>query len=190
MNTATETLRAEHDAILCMLDATERTAYRIESGETVSPDILDGLIEFFQVFADKCHHGKEEDLLFPLLERKGLPKSGGPIGVMLADHAQGRELIRLMTDAAGRFRAGNPAAAREWASAAGSYAAFLRSHIQKENHVLFVMAERLLTSDEQERLAAEFEKLEVEKMGAGTHARLHRRMEELSAQIYNCSHVA
>jgi hemerythrin-like domain-containing protein len=190
MNNATETLRSEHDAILRMLDAAEQTARRIKAGAAVSPDTLAGLLEFFKVFADRCHHGKEEDLLFPLLESKGLPNAGGPIGVMLAEHTQGRELIRRMTEAAGRYRAGDRAAANDWASAAGDYAVLLRAHIQKENHVLFVMAERLLTREEQERLSADFEKLEIEKMGAGTHARLHRLMEELSAEICGCSHVA
>jgi hemerythrin-like domain-containing protein len=190
MNTATDTLRAEHDAILRMLDAAEQLAGRIESGHAVSPGPLEGLLEFFKVFADSCHHGKEEDLLFPLLERKGLPNAGGPIGVMLAEHGQGRELIRRMTEAAAQCRAGDQAAAKTWASAAGSYAALLRAHIHKENQILFVMAERMLTGEEQDRLAAEFEKLEVEKMGAGTHARLHRLMEDLSAEICNCSHVA
>jgi hemerythrin-like domain-containing protein len=190
MNTATDTLRAEHDTILRMLDAAEQLARRIESGQAVSPDPLEGLLEFFKVFADRCHHGKEEDLLFPLLESKGLPNAGGPIGVMLAEHTQGRELIRRMAQAADRCRAGDQAAAKDWARAAGGYAALLREHIHKENHILFVIAERILTGEEQARLAADFEKLEVEKMGAGTHARLHRLMEELSGEIRGCSHVA
>ena len=67
MPIATSVLRKEHDAILKMLDATEQAARRIESGQTVAPETLQGLLEFFQLFADQCHHGKEEDLLFPLL---------------------------------------------------------------------------------------------------------------------------
>jgi hemerythrin-like domain-containing protein len=89
-----------------MLDATEEVARRIKSGATVTSETLSGLLEFFQIFADRCHHGKEEDCLFPLLERKGLPREGGPIGVMLHEHGQGRELIQKMRESAEAFAAG------------------------------------------------------------------------------------
>lgn len=184
MNTATETLRTEHKAIISMLEATEAVARNIGSGMLPSAETLQGLLEFFKVFADRCHHGKEEDLLFPLLERKGLPHAGGPVGVMLFEHEQGRDLIRQMSDAADRFSAGDQAAAQSWARAASGYAALLRSHIQKENNILFVMAERLLTSTEQSELAEDFEKLEVEKMGEGTHERLHQLMHRLRDEIF------
>ncbi len=184
MNTATETLRTEHEAIISMLDATEVVARNISSGKVPSAETLHGLLEFFKVFADRCHHGKEEDLLFPLLESKGLPRSSGPIGVMLSEHEQGRELIRQMTEAARQFSTGDQGAAQNWARAASGYATLLRSHIQKENNILFVMAERILTSEEQSELAGEFERLEVEKMGEGTHERLHCLMHQLRAEIF------
>src|SRR3990172_610209 len=106
MTAATSTLRKEHEAILKMLDATEAAAQRLEQGERLRPETLAGLLEFFRLFADRCHHGKEEDLLFPLLESKGLPRSGGPIGVMLSEHEQGRPLVRQMADAAEAYGGG------------------------------------------------------------------------------------
>jgi hemerythrin-like domain-containing protein len=183
MTEATQILRQEHDAILRMLDTTEETARQLESGARVEPRVLDGLLDFFRLFADRCHHGKEEDLLFPLLEKKGLPRMGGPIGVMLIEHDQGRALIRQMADAAEDYKSGRADAASRWAIAARGYVPLLREHIFKENNVLFVMAERLLSADEQAQLAAEFDKVESEKLGAGTHQRLHALMEELSQLI-------
>jgi hemerythrin-like domain-containing protein len=53
----------------------------------------------------------------------------------------------------------------------------------KENNILFRMAEQMLTPEEQTSLAAEFEKAEIEKMGTGTHERLHTRMGQLLAEI-------
>jgi hemerythrin-like domain-containing protein len=183
MPTATLVLRKEHEAILKMLDASEEAARRIESGQTVAPETLEGLLEFFRLFADRCHHGKEEDLLFPLLETRGLPRHGGPTGVMLREHEQGRELIRQMVEAVGASKTGDAAALARWAEAARAYAQLLRAHIAKENEVLFVMAENMLSPEEQSTLAAEFEKLEVEKMGAGTHERLHALMDQLAATL-------
>ena len=183
MYPATQTLRKEHDAILRMIDATEQTAHRIDHNEAVPARVLSNLQEFFQLFADRCHHGKEEDLLFPLLEGKGLPRIGGPVGVMLMEHEEGRALVRTMAETAKAYAGGNQEAGKQWAGAAQRYAALLRQHIMKENEVMFVMAERLLSDEEQRELAEAFEKLEVEKMGAGTHERLHAMMEKLLAEV-------
>jgi hemerythrin-like domain-containing protein len=183
MPNATLILRKEHDAILKMLDATEEAARRIESGQAVAPQTLEGLLEFFRLFADRCHHGKEEDLLFPLLERRGLPRHGGPTGVMLREHDQGRELIRKMVEAVEASKSGDRDAPARWAEAARAYVELLRAHINKENSILFVVAENMLSPEEQSHLAAEFEKLEVEKMGAGTHERLHASMDKLIHEL-------
>src|SRR5512136_1599035 len=115
---ATTILRKEHEAILKMLDASEATAFKIDRGGTVAPETLEGLLEFLRLFADRCHHGKEEDLLFPKLGEKGFPPNAGPVAVMLHEHEQGRALIRTMTDAAAACGAGNSGAARNWATAA------------------------------------------------------------------------
>lgn len=184
MTNATNILRDEHKAILRMLDATEEAAQRIKKGITVAPEILSGLLEFFRTFADRCHHGKEEACLFPLLEKKGMPHDAGPIGVMLYEHGQGRELIQSMAQASEALASGRKDAAMQWADAALDYAALLRSHIAKENDILFVMADRLLSESDQASLLEAFERVEIEKLGAGTHERLHGLMEKLYAEIF------
>ncbi len=183
MPTATDLLRHDHEAITKMLDAAEVVAEHLEKGEPVREEVLQNLLEFFRLFADKCHHGKEEELLFPLLEKKGVPVSGGPIGVMLDEHEQGRALIREMTEAAGSYAASPAEAGARWASAGRGYVELLRAHIFKENNILFVMAERVLTPEEQKTLVDEFETLEVERMGTGTHERLHAMMKNLLAEV-------
>lgn len=180
---ATEILRKEHEAIVKMLDALDHTSQQMLVGNSAQPSTLQGLLEFFQLFADRCHHGKEEELLFPLLERRGIPRDGGPIGVMLHEHDHGRELIREMEVASSEFEKEPVAAGRRWAQAAGAYSQLLREHILKENNILFCMAEQILTLDEQTSLAADFEQAEIEKIGAGTHDRLRARMALLLAEI-------
>ncbi|HWQ03676.1 MAG TPA: hemerythrin domain-containing protein [Candidatus Nitrosotenuis sp.] len=190
MTTATQVLRQEHDAILRMLEATEEAARQLAAGEHLEPRILDGLLEFFRLFADRCHHGKEEDLLFPKLQEKGMPRNMGPIGVMLIEHDQGRALVRQMQQAALEYQQGRSGAASRWAEAARGYIALLREHIYKENQILFVMAERMLTDEEQRELSARFEVVEEEKMGAGTHQRLHALMEQLWNEIWKVNAAA
>lgn len=180
---ATDILRKEHDVILKMLDATDEVGRRIIRGEKVSPDTLNGLLEFSRLFADRCHHGKEEEFLFPLLEKKGIPRSGGPIGIMLSEHGRGRELIHEMELASSQFQDSSGLSGRRWAQSAVEYSDLLREHIAKENDILFEMADSLLTNEEQERLAQEFERFEVRSMGVGSHERLHSLMNQLLREI-------
>jgi hemerythrin-like domain-containing protein len=182
MPQATAILREEHEAILKILGATEEVVRRIEAGGSVHTETLNGLIEFFRLFADACHHGKEEELLFPFLEKRGMQRAGAPTGVMLHEHEEGRGLVRQMAEAAEACNWGEDSQKR-FAAAARRYIELLRQHIFKENNILFVMAESMLTAEEQEKLAAEFEKVEIEKLGAGTHERLHASMEKLVLEL-------
>ena len=182
MRQATTILRDEHEAILKILGATEEAVRRISAGGKVRPETLNGLVEFIRLFADKCHHGKEEDLLFPLLESRGMPRAGGPTGVMLREHDEGRSLVRRMAEAAQACSWGEDSQ-QKFAEAARLYVELLRQHIFKENNILFVMAENMLSAEEQEKLAAEFDRVELEKLGAGTHERLHASMEKLVAEL-------
>jgi len=183
MTTATNILRHEHEAILRMLEVTELVARQLESGERVPPETLRDLLEFFSLFADRCHHGKEEDILFPLLRKRGLSHPGGPIGVMLAEHSLGRALIQQMRQAGEAYGQGAVQAGLRWAQAAMAYAALLRQHIHKENEILFRIADNLFTAADQIKLAIEFERLEEEEMGAGVHDRLHVLAEQLTAIV-------
>ena len=184
MATATDVLRKEHDAILRMLEVTDQVAEQLDRGEKVAPGTLDDLLEFFRLFADRCHHGKEEELLFPALERKGMPRQAGPIGIMLIEHERGRALIQQMAQEGTAYAAGTAGAAGRWSQAARGYVQLLREHIYKENNILFVLAEQILTGSEQQELAAAFDQVEEEKMGAGTHERLHALIDKLTAEVY------
>ncbi len=92
--TATKQLRDEHEGIKLMLGILERVTSIAESGQKLDLEHIERMLEFFRVFVDRCHHGKEEDLLFPELEKHGILKNGGPIGVMLSEHGKGRKYIQ------------------------------------------------------------------------------------------------
>lgn len=182
MHEATEVLRQEHEVILSVLDAVEKTAASVEKGLEVPPHQLTETVEFLKLYADRQHHGKEEDLLFPELGMKGMPSNGGPIAVMLMEHQIGRSHIARMSEAAEVYQNGDRTAGAEWADAALDYVSLLREHIAKENNVLFVMAERFLSSADQQRLAKEFDGVDKSKMGEGEGERLLRLAERLTAE--------
>lgn len=179
---ATEQLRAEHEGITTILEILEKILETMSSGKAANLDHLEKIIDFLKVFADQCHHGKEEDILFPAMEKKGIPRDGGPIGVMLEDHSHGREFIKAMGEALGEMKDGGDGA-EAFVKAAAGYIQLLKNHILKENNVLFRMAEESLSDEEQDRLSQAFEELERERIGEGRHEAFHRLMDEL-AGIY------
>jgi hemerythrin-like domain-containing protein len=179
----TEELKQEHQGILLMLRILDKVAAKIESGEKTDPDHLERIVDFFRVFADKCHHGKEEDLLFPAMEKCGIPRVRGPIGVTLKEHQEGRGYIRGMADALARYKKGESSDLKEFTQNARGYITLLTQHINKEDQVLFPMGERVLPEDVQAKLAEGFEKIEVERMGVGTHEELHKLLDKLE-KIY------
>jgi len=179
---AIEELGKEHRAIGLMLRVLEAVSARIQRGERVAITDLDAMVEFLSVFADQCHHGKEEDFLFPALETAGIPRQGGPIGVMLDEHAQGRALIARLREAIGGIESGKAAASAEFASAAGDYVALLRRHIDKGNNVLFAMAEARLSPIQDGELCQAFEKLELDRIGPGKHEEFHALLDRFRQQ--------
>jgi hemerythrin-like domain-containing protein len=164
---ATEILRDEHRVIEQVLACLERMAEYCAYGAPLDVKSAAQALDFFRNFADRCHHGKEEGGLFPLLERRGFAREGGPTAVMRWEHDEGRRLLEGMTAAV---------AAPEGSSATGrftvlarDYAALLRAHIRKEDACLFPMADLTLSAADQEALREAFGAAEHDEMGEGAH---------------------
>jgi hemerythrin-like domain-containing protein len=168
---ATADLRDEHEVILRALAVLERTVDRLAIDHPGSDAALGELVELLQTFADRCHHGKEEDQLFPAMRGKGL---GGTLAVFLEEHEEGRGYIRTLASGAPR---------RERAAAARRYVGLLRDHIQRENEVLFPLADGLFTPEEHATLARAYDEVEGRVMGPGVHERLLTTLERLEAEV-------
>lgn len=175
-----EDLKAEHEGILLILDVLERMSERIVSGKGVPTGDLRQVLDFLRIFADKCHHGKEERLLFAAMEGAGFPKGGGPLAVMLSEHARGRQLIEEMNDLLSSFERGESGSLVVFTTPAIQYINLLRSHIWKENNVLFPAAERAVPPDKLNLMGEQFERFEKEEIGAETHEAFHEMIDRLS----------
>jgi hemerythrin-like domain-containing protein len=140
---ATSRLREEHQLILQVSDAMQALIADAEQGKWYFDAFAD-CITFIRLFADACHHGKEEDLLFPELEKAGMGRQQGPIAVMLEEHRIGREYVRFMAEALEPARGGDEEARARLKNAAQGYVQLIRAHIMKEDHVLFNMADHVV----------------------------------------------
>jgi hemerythrin-like domain-containing protein len=178
MMTPTETLKHEHQIILVALGAVEGEMQQIQAGGPVDEERIRQMIDFIQNFADRCHHAKEEKLLFARMAERGLPVDGGPIGVMLQEHDDGRRFVRAAAGALARASAGDADARTVLTTNLLGYVRLLRVHITKEDNILYPMADGILTSADQTELAAAFDQVEAEEMGEGTHERYHQLAHE------------
>ena len=179
---ATGQLRDEHGGIKVMLDVMERVCDTLKTTGGIDTEHFDGILEFLKVFVDKCHHGKEEELLFPALVAAGIPEKG-PIAVMLKEHEMGRAHVGAMSQAYREFTAGDRSSSRQIMQEAHGYISLLRSHIDKENNILFVMADSHLSEQKQKELFEGFEKIEEDRIGLGKHEEFHDLIHKLS-RIY------
>jgi hemerythrin-like domain-containing protein len=155
--TATARLREEHQLILQVVGVLERMVAAADSSGEVDFVTFDRLISFLRLYVDLFHHGQEEGLLFPELGNQGLPQDGGPVAVMLYEHGQGRALIRAMVDSFDDARRGDPAAQAGLLGAARGYVELLRSHIGKEDQILFGMADQLITGTDLTHLCGAYD---------------------------------
>ena len=165
MKTPTMDLIEEHGGIMLMLSIMKKVAEKLRAGEEVSKKHLDMILEFLVNFADKCHHGKEEDVLFPELFKN--PSNQELVTELIDEHKTGREYIKNMVDS------GDLAGNME------KYIELLTEHVRKENGVLFPIANNELSKETQTQMEEQFEKFELEVIGAGKHEEYHAWLEEL-----------
>lgn len=178
MSKAMTDLMSDHEAILTALNIFSRMLDKEKQETKVDEEELVGFIDFLKEFADKCHHGKEEGLLFPAMIAAGVPDRGGPIGVMMAEHIQGRGLIHAMDEALDE----EPVNFAAFEKAGRDYIQLLRQHIQKENTILFPMADRVIAGDVLDTMFKGFEDHEEKVIGHGRHEELHTMLDDLNAK--------
>ncbi|MDP1622488.1 MAG: hemerythrin domain-containing protein [Bacteroidales bacterium] len=173
----------EHESVLKMLEIMESVSRMLNKGDHVPAGDLEAMLNFLRVFVDKCHHGKEENILFPRLVEVGIPNEGGPVGMMLHEHVIGRGYIAGFAAGIEKYKAGNKEAATEITENIRNYAGLLSPHIFKENNILYQMADMHLTPQDQTELVARFEKLEEEVVGPEKHEQFQQLLKRLT-QLY------
>lgn len=181
MAQAIDVLMGEHRVIEKVLAALQAHAAELAGGRRFERDRVRDFADFFRHYADACHHGKEEDLLFKRMTEFGFPAEEGPIAVMLYEHRLGRQhvaVLRAIGDASGTATALEQA---EFARHVGDYVPLLRDHIHKEDEILYPMALELLPPAELDRLAEEYEAFQAKVVGPAAYAEMQRLAERLAA---------
>ena len=171
--TPLDRLRDEHRIILNALDLLQHVADREAAGRSVAATWWIGAVAWLRVFADRNHHAKEEAALFPAMVKAGVPSEGGPIAVMLEEHVEGRRLVETIARETGDARV----------RACRTYVVLLRAHIDKENEIVFPLADAVLDVTAVQGLRREFDVVEAEQGSAATLAGAAAELGRLEAAL-------
>lgn len=170
----------EHQLILRMIALLEQNVVRMEQGRFRNWQFFLDAVDFIRYYADRFHHAKEEDVLFVELISNGMPEKQSPIEAMHIEHDQGRAFVRTMAAAAEKALAGESGQIPVIAENAAGYIALLREHIDKEDNVLYPLAERILPEEVRARMVEAYEKAQAQT--PGLEEKYQRLVEEYERQ--------
>jgi len=179
---STASLRRDHDLIEKVVKSMETTVSLLRDGKTVPESILMSVIDFTKNFMDVCHHSKEENSLFPALEKAGMPTTMGPIAMMLMEHEMSRQYSKKMEASADTYlKTGD---ATQLIADMNEYSEHISQHLWKENNRLFMMAEaRLLyVSEKVDKELNEIEQVKLEETGK-TREHYEKLSEDLTRDV-------
>jgi hemerythrin-like domain-containing protein/predicted transcriptional regulator len=172
----TDSLRRDHEVIERVLDGLDGVAGRLAQGRPVPASLLEGAIEFFGGFVDRCHHAKEEALL-PALCAHGLRDDEPFLIAVRAEHARARELLASL-DGAARSKHAQPDPTL--AHRLREYVALVRGHVEHEDRTLFPVTERLLSTVEEADVQAWFDAVEAREGGPAVRSAAHELAEAMA----------
>jgi hemerythrin-like domain-containing protein len=168
-------LKGEHHVIHAVLDALEQVSAEVAAGRPVDADFWRRVVDFVENFVDRCHHQKEEQVLFPLLLGRARSERVGPIVALKHEHVEGRALKDSLCHAA------NGHDPKALVQAAETYIRLLREHMASEEQGPFEM-DRKITDRRQARMRDEFARVEEETLGVGGYDRYLDLAEEICRQ--------
>lgn len=166
MRAAIDILMKEHRFIEEVAGALDTLVLSVRDGLVPDRQVLARFGAFLRDYVDRAHHGKEEDRLFVRMTEHGFPAEYGPIGVMLADHVEGRSHTRAIIDLGSGDGPLSEGDLSRLVSAGSAYVPLIRSHIGKEDNILYPMAMRVLPVSVLDQLEKEF--FEFDRLQIGT----------------------
>lgn len=175
-----EILREEHVVIEHLLHVLDGMAEHVDLGNPVPERDIDTALEVVVNFADKCHHAKEEQILFPVLTRHA-PDVGGLLARRLhGDHEAARKLVRDLRELTPKVGTKDERVRREFSRKVRTYTTILREHVAQETEKLLPLIDQAIPAAERVEVAEAFERVEREEMGTGVHARYERLVHQLA----------
>ena len=150
-------LMIEHRLIERMISLIKDALAQIQSTRKVDPLLVDTAVDFIRMYADRTHHGKEEDILFRDLSKRPLSAEDQRVmDELIQEHVFGRQTTKALVDANTRYRNGDASALADIADTLRTLVEFYPKHIEKEDKVFFPASRAYFTDEEDHAMLAEF----------------------------------
>ncbi|MDP4267783.1 MAG: hemerythrin domain-containing protein [Bacteroidota bacterium] len=182
---ATEQLKAEHEGIKLILKVMERISNKLEMEKNFLPNDLKRIIEFMKLFVYKCHHSKEEKILFPALEKAGIKNVDGPIEIILNEHPISKLLLSNLEMSLNKFIDRESGSEELVIKEIRNFICLMNNHINKENEILFLMAKKALSNERQEELYFKLEEYEERTVDSCKIEEFHNLLNEMKGRYLN-----
>jgi len=171
-------LMIEHRLIEKMLKLVNKVLTKIEKQETVDPVFIDTVVDFIRTYADRTHHGKEEEILFRELEKKDMSNDNRLLmNELIEEHIFGRKITRELIEANARYRKGENSALSIITVKLSTLVDFYPKHIEKEDKVFFPASRAYLSEEEDQTMLKEFWEFDRKMI----HEKYKTLVQELSA---------
>ena len=147
----------EHRLIERMLHSVEAKIEQINSKSSFEPILIDIVVDFIRTYADRTHHGKEEDILFRELRKKTLSDEHNRImNELVEEHVFARKIVGRLMKAKEEFLKGNSETLPEVIDCLKTLTEFYPRHIEKEDKHFFYPILKYFSKEEQDAILAEF----------------------------------
>ena len=150
-------LKEEHDVIDKMVKRLKEERKKIIDKEQVDPDFIETTVDFFKTYADRTHHGKEEDILFAELEKKQLkPKDKEAMNELVKDHKFARKIVQALLEEKEKYVDGEEEALSEILNNLETLIELYPAHIEEEDKIFFDNAMEYFSEEEQDDMLDRF----------------------------------
>jgi len=147
----------EHRLIEEMLKKVEEEVGNMEKKNRFNPLYIDQVVDFIRTYADRTHHGKEEDILFKALENKPLtPDQRRIMGELTAEHVYSRQTVSRLVEMKERYMDGNQGMLEKIARILLTLVSFYPEHIYKEDKTFFYPVMDYFSEQEQRQVLEAF----------------------------------
>jgi hemerythrin-like domain-containing protein len=150
-------LMIEHRLIEKMLIVANKELENIKKTKIVDPVFIDTLVDFIRTYADRTHHGKEEDILFKELENKILnDKDKKGMQELIDEHVSARKIVKELVEAKLKYIEGDHNSINTIIDKLTYLINFYPKHIQKEDKVFFPDTEKYFSNEELDKMLNDF----------------------------------
>lgn len=150
-------IRDEHRSISAILHGMEYLVDRVRTRKArIDPRVFSAMIYYLDTFSERMHHPKEDRYLFKAMRSRGA-EAAAVVADLEKEHAAGGEALKRLEQSLVRYEEGGDKEFPAFAEAVARFVGGYRDHMHKEEHIVFPLAQRLLSAQDWAAIDRAFE---------------------------------